>query len=66
MPIIRKIVKMGNSFAVFIPKSWLTYYEEETGQKISKVAIEVNHVLKIEPVLEKTEQQKTWLTHAQP
>jgi antitoxin component of MazEF toxin-antitoxin module len=53
MPIIRKVVEIGNSKAVFIPKSWFEYYEKETGQKIIKVAIEVNRVLKIEPLIEK-------------
>jgi len=51
MPIIRKVLAVGNSKAVTIPKTWLEFYEKETGEKIEKVAIEVNRVLKIEPFL---------------
>jgi len=55
MPIIRKVIEVGNSKAVCIPKSWFEYYEEKTGQRISKVTIEVNRVLKIKPLLQKKE-----------
>jgi len=51
MPIIRKVIKVGNSKAVCIPKSWFEYYERETGEKIEEVAIEVNRILKIMPLL---------------
>jgi len=57
MPIIRKVIEVGNSKAVCIPKSWFEYYENETGKKISEVAIEVNRVLKIEPLLRKEKEQ---------
>jgi antitoxin component of MazEF toxin-antitoxin module len=53
MPIVRKIFEIGNSKAVTIPKSWLEYFEKEKGVRIEKVAIEVNGVLKVKPVLEK-------------
>jgi antitoxin component of MazEF toxin-antitoxin module len=49
MPIIRKVLEVGNSKAVTIPKSWFEFYEKETGQKISEVTIEVNRELKILP-----------------
>jgi len=55
MPMIRKIIQVGTSKAVSIPKSWLAYYEKQTGQKITEVAIEVNDVLKIKPVIERRE-----------
>lgn len=52
MPIIRKIIDVGKtSRAVIIPKSWLEYFEEEQGQSIEEVTIEVNRVLKIAPIL---------------
>lgn len=36
-----------------LPKSWLTNIERETGQKITELAIEVNDILKVSPVLKK-------------
>jgi hypothetical protein len=52
LPIIRKIIEAGKtSRAVIIPKSWLEFFEKECGQPIENVAIEVNRVLKITPVL---------------
>lgn len=52
MPIIRKVIPIGKtSRAVIVPKSWLETYEKETGQQIREVAMEVNQVLKIRPVL---------------
>jgi antitoxin component of MazEF toxin-antitoxin module len=50
MPLIRKVAKIGNSKAVFLPKTWLEYHEEESGQQIKKVIIEVNDELRIKPV----------------
>jgi len=52
MPIIRKVFDIGNSRAITLPKSWFTFYEKRTGQKISEVAIEVDKILKVEPILE--------------
>jgi len=52
MPIIRKIIPIGKtSRAVIIPKSWLQFFEQEAGQPILNVAIEVNRVLKITPII---------------
>ena len=57
MPIIRKIIEVGKtSKAVIIPKSWLEFYEKQEGQAIKSVAIEVNRVLKIEPILSKQQE----------
>jgi len=54
MPIIRKVIEVGKtSRGIIIPKSWLEYYEESEGQSIETVAIEVNRVLKIEPIFSK-------------
>jgi len=58
MPIIRKVILVGNSKAVCIPKSWFEYYEKETGQKISEVTIEVNRELKILPYIPKKEPEE--------
>lgn len=51
MPIIRKVIQVGSSRAVTIPKSWLEYLRKETGAEITEVAIEVNRVLKVSPIL---------------
>jgi len=53
MPIIRKVIELGNSKAICIPKSWFEYYEREMGEQIKEVAIEVNRVLRITPFTEK-------------
>jgi len=52
MPIIRKVFRVGNSKAVTFPKTWIDYYESETGQKLLEVAIvEVSGgSLKISPI----------------
>jgi antitoxin component of MazEF toxin-antitoxin module len=51
MPIKRKICKIGNSFAVFLPKSWVLLLEAKHG-KIGSVAMEVDGQLIIKPILE--------------
>jgi hypothetical protein len=52
LPIIRKVIPIGKtSRAVIIPKSWLQFFEQEAGQPIENVAIEVNRVLKITPII---------------
>lgn len=53
MPIKRKICKIGTGLAVFLPKSWIELLEEKHG-KIESVAIEVNDVLTISPILKET------------
>jgi len=57
MPLLRKIVDIGGGKAVFLPKSWLQYYEETYGQRIEKIAMEVNKQLKLWPVLLKTKKE---------
>jgi hypothetical protein len=53
MPLIRKIIEVGTSRAVTIPKDWLEFYEKQFGKPIEEVAIEVNKVLKIMPLIPK-------------
>lgn len=55
MPIIRKVVKVGDSKGVTIPKSWLDYIEKENEVEVREVAIEVDKVLIIKPILPKKE-----------
>jgi hypothetical protein len=53
MPLIRKVIEVGTSKAVTIPKDWLEFYEKQFGKPIQEVAIEVNKVLKIMPLIPK-------------
>jgi antitoxin component of MazEF toxin-antitoxin module len=50
MPIVRKVMDMRTSRAVCLPKSWLEYAENESGSKVTHVAIEVDRVLTISPI----------------
>lgn len=49
MPIIRKVIDVGRSKAVTIPKTWLDYFEKELGYPIERVAVEVDRQLTIVP-----------------
>ncbi|MFC1486367.1 hypothetical protein ACFLRN_01590 [Thermoproteota archaeon] len=52
MPLIRKIINVGKtSKAVIVPRSWIRHIENETGQLVNKVRMEVNSNLIISPVL---------------
>ena len=53
MPVIRKIITIGNSKAVTLPKGWLEFFEKEYGHPIRQVAIEVDRELKIVPYIPK-------------
>ena len=58
MPLIRKIIDFGKtSKGIILPKSWLEYYEKETGKQIESVAMEVNKVLTIAPIFTKEKQK---------
>ena len=59
MPLIRKIISVGKtSQAVILPKSWLELIERETGKSIIEVAVEVNGVLTIQPIIPKKSKDK--------
>ena len=58
MPIIRKVIQVGTSRAVCLPKSWLELIERETGKTIKEVAVEVNGVLTIQPIIPKNPKGK--------
>lgn len=60
MPIIRKILDVGPaSKAVVLPKSWLEFYEQELGEEIESVTIEVNRKLTIEPYIRRHKEKET-------
>jgi hypothetical protein len=58
MPIIRKVMDLRTARAICLPKSWLEFYEKENGCNITEVAIEVNSILKVSPILPKKEDRK--------
>jgi hypothetical protein len=54
MPIRRKICKIGDSKAIFLPKSWIDLLEEKHG-RIEAVMMDVNDWLTIRPITKKNE-----------
>lgn len=48
-PIIRKIIDVGDSKAVTLPKTWIEFFEKEEGKPIQYLTIEVDRELKILP-----------------
>jgi antitoxin component of MazEF toxin-antitoxin module len=55
-PIRRKICRIGNSRAIFLPSGWLEDIEEKHGI-INAVTIEVNGILKVRPVIKEAERE---------
>jgi hypothetical protein len=53
MPIIRKLLNVGDSQAVTLPKSWITNEEQNNGKKVVALALEVDGVITLSPVFEK-------------
>jgi len=58
MPIIRKILNVGDSKAITIPKSWIASAEEKAGKKIIALALEVDRVITLQPVFAKDEKKQ--------
>jgi antitoxin component of MazEF toxin-antitoxin module len=52
MPIKRKIFSIGDSKAITLPKSWIEIIEKQIGKPLEEVAMEVNSVLTISPLIE--------------
>ena len=52
MPIKRKICKIGTGLAVFLPKSCVELLRERYGD-VEAVAIEVDEILKIAPIVKR-------------
>jgi antitoxin component of MazEF toxin-antitoxin module len=59
MPIIRRIIAIGHSKAITIPKSWITNAEDEAGKKVVALALEVDGSITLQPVFEKTKLRET-------
>jgi hypothetical protein len=52
MPIIRKLIQVGASKAVSLPKSWIELAERKSGRKITALALEVNGSITLQPIFE--------------
>lgn len=48
--LIRKVIQVGTSKAVSLPKSWLELIERETGKPLKEVTLEVNENLIVRPL----------------
>ena len=60
MPLIRKLIKVGNSKAIIIPPDWLRLHEEKAGQVIDMMLMEVNNIIILAPkIREKNVDQQT-------
>jgi len=55
MPLIKRLISVGDSRAVTIPKSYLQFHEKKNGKKISKVGMEINGKIVIWPILQELE-----------
>ncbi|MBO3810136.1 MAG: hypothetical protein FGF50_11170 [Candidatus Brockarchaeota archaeon] len=51
-PIKRKIFKLGGSSVITLPPGWRELIERETGGKLVEVAVEVDKILKIYPIVD--------------
>jgi len=61
VPIKRRIIAIGHSKAITIPKSWITNAEDEAGKKVVALALEVDGSITLQPVFEKTKLRETAL-----
>lgn len=50
MPIKRKLIIIGRSYAVTLPKTWVQDAQEKAGREMEYVAMEVNGHITIKPV----------------
>ena len=56
MPIVRKLTCVGDSKGITLPKSWIDNAEEQAGKKIVAIALEIDRVITLEPVFEKSKE----------
>ena len=45
MPLLRRLIKVGNSRAVIIPPDWLKYHEDKQGRKVEVMLMEVDNII---------------------
>jgi antitoxin component of MazEF toxin-antitoxin module len=59
MPLIQKIIQIGDSKAVTIPKSWLKYCERQSGETLKEVSVEITDKIVISPMFNTNINQKS-------
>ena len=47
MPLIKSVVRIGNSRGVILPASWLEEIEQRTKGEVKQVLVEINGEIKI-------------------
>jgi len=57
LPIIRKIMQIGSSKAISLPARWLDWFKRKYGTEPVEVAVEVDEVLIIHPILPEKERE---------
>ena len=56
-PLKRRVCRVGNGLAVFLPKTWIELLEEKYG-KIDAVSMEVNGKLTIRPIIKEAQRHQ--------
>ena len=59
MPIKRKLLPIGGSKGITLPKSWIDFIEQKYGEKIVEVAIEVDQKLIVTPIIKEKLENET-------
>ncbi|GAI11663.1 unnamed protein product [marine sediment metagenome] len=57
MPLVKKLINVGDSKGIIIPREYLAYYELQ-GKKINKVTLEINEKITIEPFFEDVDKRE--------
>jgi hypothetical protein len=62
MPMIRKLITVGNSRAITIPDDWLKYHEERMGKQLETLLMEINNkiTLKVDTGLPSSKDLESW------
>ena len=58
MPLLRKILPIGDSRGITLPSDWLKCIERENGKKLTEVFVEVNGSLTVRPVLKEKKKEE--------
>ena len=58
MPILRKLMYVGDAKGITLPKSWIESAEQESGKKMVALALEIDKVITLTPVFEKKEAER--------
>jgi hypothetical protein len=51
MPILRRLVTVGEARGISLPKGWLDWIERETGKPLKEVLLEIDKTITIIPII---------------